>query len=208
MSNAQHIEAKSSALLLNDLQLAIISGSPLASSDPAVVDRMNAVVDRCASALEAARHAGMLVVHVRIAFSPGYPEASPHSPMMRFMRDKCVLLDGDPSTAFDPRVAPKRDELVITKHGVSAFAGTSLEQMLRVRGVGTVILGGLVTHYAVDGTARDAHDRGFRVIVLKDGCASATPERHEASLANLSFLAEIFAIEDLALRVDGSPGAV
>ena len=201
MSSEPRIEAASSALILNDLQLAIISGSPLASSDPKVISRMNAVVDQCAKALELARGAGMPVVHVRIAFSPGYPEASPHSPMMRYMRDKGVLLEGDSGTAFDARVAPRQGEIVVTKHAVSAFAGTALEQMLRVRGVGTVVLGGLVTHYAVDGTARDAHDRGFRVVVLKDGCASATPERHDASLANLGFLAEVLMTEDVAARM-------
>jgi nicotinamidase-related amidase len=81
---------------------------------------------------------------------------------------------------------------------VSAFAGTPLDQIFRARGVGTVILGGLVTHYAVEGTARDAHDRGYRVIVLTDGCASATPSRHEASLANLAFLAEAVTTEAFA----------
>ena len=64
-----------------------------------------------------------------------------------------------------------------------------------------MILAGLVTHYAVDSTAREAHDRGFRVIVLKDGCASATPARHEASLANLGFLGEVLVTNDALERI-------
>lgn len=195
MSTENRIEAGSSALLLNDLQAAIVSGSPLAPSDPDSLGRLNAAVERCAEALDAARRAGVLVVHVRVAFSPGHPEANPHSPMMRFMRDKGLLVEGAPGTAFDPRVVPGSGEIVVTKHTVSAFAGTPLDQILRARGVDTVILGGLVTHYAVEGTARDAHDRGYRVIVLTDGCASATLSRHEASLANLAFLAEAVTTE-------------
>jgi nicotinamidase-related amidase len=202
MSVGDRIEGKSSALVLNDLQVAIISGSPLASSDPDALSRMNAAVDRCAEALDAARRTDVLVVHVRVAFSPGYQEANPHSPMMRFMREKGVLIEGHAGTAFDPRVAPRPGEIVVTKHTVSAFAGTPLDQILRARGVGTIVVGGLVTHYAVDGSARDAHDRGYRVMVLKDGCASATPARHDASLANLAFLAEVVMTRDFVSRVN------
>jgi len=206
MSTDNRVEARSSALLLNDLQVAIISGSPLASSDPDALVRVNAAVDRCAEALDAARRAGVLVVHVRVAFSPGHPEANPHSPMMRFMRDKGLLVEGAPGTAFDPRVAPKPGEISVTKHTVSAFAGTPLDQILRGRGIGTVVLGGLVTHYAVDSTARDAHDRGYRVIVLTDGCASATTSRHDASLANLAFLAEAVTTGAFASSIEASSG--
>jgi nicotinamidase-related amidase len=58
----------------------------------------------------------------------------------------------------------------------------------------------------VDSTARDAHDRGYRVIVLTDGCASATPSRHDASLANLGFLAEAVTTEAFASRIETSSG--
>jgi nicotinamidase-related amidase len=201
MSAADRVAAKSTALILNDLQLAIISGSPLAPAEPEALARFNSAIDRCAEALAGARRLGMPIVHVRVTFSAGHPEANPHSPMMRFIREKGLLVDGAPGSAFDPRVKPVPGEEVITKHGVSAFAGTPLDAKLRDRGIDTVILGGLVTHYAVDSTARDAHDRGFRLIVLKDGCASATPARHEASLANLAFLGEVLATGELMRRI-------
>lgn len=200
MNDAERLQPKSTALILSDLQLAIISDSPLAPSEPDALARVSSAVDRCAEVLTAARHQGMLVVHVRVAFSKGHPEANPHSPMMRFIRDKGLLLDAAASTSFDPRVEPASEEIIVTKHGVSAFAGTSLDELLRARRIDTVALGGLVTHYAVDGTARDAHDRGYRVVVLKDGCASATPARHEASLANLAFLGEVILSQDFIAR--------
>ena len=199
------MDVKSTALVLNDLQRAIILGSPLAPSEPEALARFSAAVERCAETLKAARGLGMPVVHVRVAFSSGHPEVNPSSPMMRFIRDKGLLLEGAPGTAFDPRVQPEPGEVVITKHGVSAFAGTALDQILRARQVDTVVLGGLVTHYAVDSTARDAHDRGYRVVVLKDACASATPARHDASLANLAFLGEVLATEDFAGRIGNGP---
>jgi nicotinamidase-related amidase len=201
MAAADRLDAKSAALVLNDLQLAIISDSPLAPSEPDALARINAAVDLCAEALKAARRFEMIVVHVRVAFSPGHSEANMHSPMMRFIREKRLLLYGGESTSFDPRVRPNHGEIVVTKHGVSAFAGTPLDQILRTRRVDTVVLGGLVTHYAVEGTARDAHDRGYRVLVLKDGCASATPARHEASLDNLAFLCEVLTTDAFIARI-------
>lgn len=206
MNTNDRIEAGSCALLLLDLQAAIISYSPLAPSGPEAVGRLNAAVDHCALAVRSARSMGVLVVHVRVAFSPGHPEANPHSPMLRFMRDKGMLIEGNAGTAFDPRVAPMPGEIVVTKHAVSAFGGTPLDQILRGRGAGTIVIGGLVTHYAVDGTARDAHDRGFRVIVLEDACASATPARHDASLANLAFLAETVTTEAFISSIKASCG--
>jgi nicotinamidase-related amidase len=201
MTAADRLEFRSTALVLNDLQLAIISGSPLAPSESEALARVSAAVDRCAEVLGNARRVGIPVVHVRVAFSSGHPEANPHSPMMRFIREKELLSHDAPGTGFDPRVQPGPGEIVVTKHGVSAFAGTPLDQMLRSRGVDTVVLGGLVTHYAIDSTARDAHDRGYRVIVLEDGCASATPARHDASLANLAFLGEVLTTKDFIAQI-------
>ncbi|PIQ24166.1 hypothetical protein COW36_10635 [bacterium (Candidatus Blackallbacteria) CG17_big_fil_post_rev_8_21_14_2_50_48_46] len=39
-------------------------------------------------------------------------------------------MEGDSRTQFDSRVSPQEGERVLTKHDVSAFAGTSLEQIL------------------------------------------------------------------------------
>ena len=96
MDKLENFEAQSSALILNHLQTAILSSSSLAPSEPEDLARMDAAVERCAEALAAARKANILIVHVRIAFSTGYPEANRNSPMMRFMIKENVLLDGDP----------------------------------------------------------------------------------------------------------------
>lgn len=197
-------DIESTALVLTDLQRAIIAESPLAPSEAEALARLNAAVARCAEALRVARRLGMLVVHVRVAFSTGHPEINRHSPMMRFIRDRGLLVDGAQGTSFDIKVEPNPGEIVVTKHGVSAFARTPLDDILRTRSIETVVLAGLVTHYAVEGTARDAHDRGYRVLVLKDGCASATQARHEASLANLAFLGEILTVDELSARLGGA----
>lgn len=188
------ISPATTALLLNDLQVDIISGSPLAPSDPDALARFDDVVQKCALALQASRSAGATVIHVRHVFSPGHPEASPFSPLSQFVRQQGLLVDGDPGAAIDARVAPVAGETVIRKQTISPFCNTGLDTRLREGGIDTVVVGGLVTHFVVDSAVRDASDRGYQVLLLEDGCASATPARHETSLANLSMLAEVITV--------------
>lgn len=185
------IDPERTALLAMDFQKDILSGSPLAPSDAESRARLDRAVQRTAGLLEAVRKAGVFVIHVRVAFRPGYPGTNPHSPMMRFMRARGALLEGAEGTAFDPRVSPSEGEPVVTKCGVSAFCGTDLDLLLRTRGIEALLLTGVVTHYVVAGTAREAADRGYRFLIPKDCVASATEARHEAALLDLSFLGEI-----------------
>lgn len=179
------------ALLLLDMQREIIGPSALTPDEPEPRARIEAAVDRAAVALGVAREAGVRVVHVRVAFGPDRPEGNPHAALFRFIAERDALRDGTPGAAFDPRVAPAEGERVITKHGVSAFVGTTLEARLHEARVDTVVLCGLATHYAVEGTARHASDLGLRFVVLRDACASATAARHEMALVNLAPLGEI-----------------
>jgi nicotinamidase-related amidase len=45
-----------------------------------------------------------------------------------------------------------------------------------------LVLAGVATQFAVEGTAREAVDRGYRVVVLEDCCASRVREVHQFSI--------------------------
>lgn len=47
---------------------------------------------------------------------------------------------------------------------------------------------GISTNSCVEGTARDAADRGFRCVIVEDGCGAASPALHEATCANFARL--------------------
>jgi nicotinamidase-related amidase len=64
-------------------------------------------------------------------------------------------------------------------------AGTELERLLRLHDVSTVVIAGIVTNFAAEGTARDASDRGYRVVVLGDCCESITDEMHTFALTQI-----------------------
>lgn len=48
---------------------------------------------------------------------------------------------------------------------------TGLEELLRARGVDTLVVAGVATEYCVLHTVLDALGQGFRVFLLRDGCA-------------------------------------
>lgn len=54
------------------------------------------------------------------------------------------------------------------KDAYSAFEGTPLDDLLRVRGVRRLFVGGLATDYCVLNTVRDAVAHGYAVVLLTD----------------------------------------
>jgi len=77
-------------------------------------------------------------------------------------------------------------EIVITKHRFSAFWGTPLDLFLRSNAIETVIFVGVVTSGCVESSARDAFFNDYRIVVVSDCVAEASPERHIASLRKIA----------------------
>jgi len=50
-----------------------------------------------------------------------------------------------PLGAIPPAIAPKEGEIVVTKHRVSAFAGTDLAMILGANDIDTLVLFGIAT---------------------------------------------------------------
>jgi biuret amidohydrolase len=81
---------------------------------------------------------------------------------------------------------------VIDKPGKGAFYQTDLDLMLRNRGIDTLFVAGVTTEVCVNTTVREANDRGYRCVVLADGCASYFPEFHEMGLKMIKAQGGIF----------------
>jgi nicotinamidase-related amidase len=71
---------------------------------------------------------------------------------------------------------------VIDKPVYSAFASSTLSAYLTQKHVDTLIITGSETDVCVLATVLAAVDRGYRVIVVKDGLCSSSDEAHDASL--------------------------
>jgi nicotinamidase-related amidase len=64
--------------------------------------------------------------------------------------------------------------------------------MLRSRGIARLVVCGVTTEVCVNTTVREANDRGYRCVVLSDGCASYFPEFHEMGLKMIKAQGGIF----------------
>jgi nicotinamidase-related amidase len=95
----------------------------------------------------------------------------------------------DPSYFRHGRVwhelSPLADEVVIRKPSYGAFYDTPLESILKNLERDTVVICGTLTNFCCGTTARQAFERGFKVIVGSDIPATDDQELHEAELKTL-----------------------
>lgn len=144
-------------------------------------------VARASAVLRAARLAGMLVVHVQVGFRPGLPEVSARNRLFEAIKSSPQhqkLFEGA-AGAIHPALGPEPDDVVVTKHRVSAFTGTDLAMVLRARDIETVVLFGIATSGVVLSTLLQASDYDYRPVLIADCCADLDPVLHEALLTRL-----------------------
>jgi nicotinamidase-related amidase len=164
------LDAKSTALVVIDLQQGILE----AERDPYTPRQ---VVERSAELADAVRQAGGQVVWVRVAFAKDYGDTLKQPIDESFVRPAGGLPDAWSELSPDLGVQPA--DLVVTKRQWGAFYGTGLELELRRRGLTTVVLCGVATNYGVESTARDGWERGFDIVFAEDAMTSSPPGAHQ-----------------------------
>jgi nicotinamidase-related amidase len=138
------------------------------------------LLPRAASVLQQARSSGLPVIYIQVGFRPNFPEISPRNAAFSAVRNSAERqqLFVGPGREIHPSVAPEADDIIVTKHRVSAFAGTDLDMILRAKDIDTLILFGISTSGVVLSTLRHAADADYRLIVIKDCCADLDVEVH------------------------------
>ena len=77
---------------------------------------------------------------------------------------------------------PLENEIIIHKPSYGAFYDTPLETILRNLGKDSVIICGTLTNYCCGTTARQAYERGFKVIFGSDVTSTDDLDMQEAEL--------------------------
>ena len=158
----------------------------------------NNVLDKTAQLLAAARGAGLTVIYVSVKFRPGYPERPANAGLWQGLHGANALVEGTWGAQIHDRLTPEAGEAVVTKRGVSAFTASDLDQILRTKRIGALLLAGVATNFVVEGTAREACDLGFDTIIVGDCCASVSQEAHDSSLTTaLPFLCTISNLDEV-----------
>ena len=82
---------------------------------------------------------------------------------------------GHPHAHVLPCIAPRGDEIYLSKTTASAFSSTNLDYILQNLGVQTLVLVGMITNQCVESTARDGAGLGYEVILASDATTAHTP---------------------------------
>jgi len=154
------------------------------------------VLKQTSMAIKRARQAGIPVIYIVVGFSPGYVDWPETSPLFQEAKVGDRLLLGTWATQVHDSLRPEDHEPVLAKRRISPFFGTDLADMLRDRGVDTLLLTGVTTDLVVMSTARDAHDLDYRVKILVDATASGDLKLHEAALTLLQRTATLTTVEE------------
>ncbi|TIU86018.1 MAG: isochorismatase family protein, partial [Mesorhizobium sp.] len=92
----------------------------------------------------------------------------------------------DPLTAICHEVAPRNGEAMLVKQEASAFGKNDFGDKLKASGIEWLVIAGVWTEACIDATVRDAVALGFRVLLVKDACGSASAAMHQTGILNLA----------------------
>lgn len=92
----------------------------------------------------------------------------------------------DPLTAICSEVAPTAGETKLIKTEASAFGKGNFADQLKAAGIEWLVIAGVWTEACIDATVRDAVALGFRVLLVKNACGSASAAMHQTAILNLA----------------------
>jgi nicotinamidase-related amidase len=196
-----HLDPKRTAILVFECQEGVI-GSTSHLTGLVEAARDGQLVDHVAALLDAARAAGAGVFYCKVAKRSDGVGNPFNTPLEIRLREK----SGDGTGAVDvgdivAGLAPQEGDVVVCReHGMTGFYESGLDAYLRNTGVRTVILTGVSVNIGVMGTAIEAVNRGYTVVVPTDCVAGDPPEYAEAALRysvrNIAFLSTREEIEN------------
>ncbi|MEQ1943081.1 isochorismatase family protein [Mesorhizobium sp. VNQ89] len=149
-----------------------------------LVDGFDVVLRNTRSLQEAARRAGISVLHFSYVVDVDAATTRRFHPRMADGSSAFSDKD-DPLSAICPEVAPDAGEQLIVKTGASAFA-TGFGDDLQSSDVEWLIVAGVWTEACVDATVKDALKRDLRVLLVKDACGSGSVAMHQTGVLNLA----------------------
>ena len=193
------IDSADTALLVMDFENDVVhEDGAFKEFGFAAMVKQNDVFGKTARLLDATRRSGVKVIYVSVKFRSGHPERPANGGLFEALVGANALVEGTWGAEIHEAVAPRDGEAVVTKRGVSAFYGSDLAPILTTAGIGTLLLSGVATNFVVEGTAREATDRGYDVVIVGDCCASVSQEAHDAALTvALPFLATISNLDEV-----------
>ena len=164
------------------------------------------VVTNIARLLEAARPAGVRVIHCTALRRADGLGANANGRLFQYMaRAESPLLPGSVAAELIPEIRVDESDLVLPRlHGLSPFQGTELDFLLRNAGVRTIVGVGVSVNIAVQNLTFDAVNASYQVVIPRDAVAGFPAEYVEAVFQHtLGAISTLVTTEELLEVWDG-----
>jgi ureidoacrylate peracid hydrolase len=193
------LDLDQTALLVVDMQNAFASPGGMLELAGIDIRPARDAVANARLVCEAARAAAIPVVYLTIGWpadqstAGGLESPNPRKELaLRLMRERPelrgkLLTFGTWDFEIVEALAPGPSDTVIVKSRYSGFHGTSLDSLLRGRGVRNLLIAGIASNVCVESTIRDAYFLEYWPVMIADATMPAgTAEIHAATIYNVS----------------------
>ena len=192
---------ETTALIIVDMQRDFIEDGGACGVLGADVKPLQEIIPRVRALLDLFREAGAVIVHTRYGFKPDLSDLP--EPVRQQSRDAGgeygsagplgrILTQGEDGFELIPELEPAPGEIVVDKSTFGAFTNTELDKTLRGKGVTHVVVCGVTTQCCVEGTLREAVDRGYYVLTVEDCCGAFEPELHQGTMSVIQSEGHLF----------------
>ncbi|MCK9923494.1 cysteine hydrolase [Frankia sp. AgPm24] len=188
------------ALVLIDMQRDFLEPGGFGESLGNDVGQLRGTIEPLRAVLAAARAAGLTVIHTREGHLPDLSDL----PAAKLHRGNAtlrigdvgpkgrILIRGEYGQDIIDELAPIDGETVIDKPGKGAFYATAFGDVLRAKGITSLVVTGVTTEVCVHTTVREANDRGYECLVLSDCVGSYFPDFQRVALEMVAAQGGIF----------------
>ncbi|MFB7260100.1 cysteine hydrolase [Streptomyces nojiriensis] len=196
------LDPATTALLTVECQNGVV-GEESALPELAKEARDSGMLERVAALVDAARGAGVQVLHAVAERRPDGLGANTNARLFR-AAERLPVRQLTGSRAVEvaaPIVVADRDLVVRRLHGLSPMAGTDLDPLLRNLGIRTLVVTGVSANIAIPNTVFDAVNLGYRVVVPADAIAGVPASCTAEVIRNsLALVAAITTAEELLMQ--------
>ena len=185
--------------LQNDLVHPSLVGQKGLSGKLAEAVQRRGVLARLSDLLSRCREGGVPVLYATKERHPDIPQPT-HARIYKVAGGAPKLVHGTWGAEVVEDIAPQKGDVVVARFtSLDPSYGSEIWSILRNLRTTTLVVAGISTNLAVEGLVRAAANRGFRVVVVEDCCASFPDEWHRFSADNiLPLIADVVPAAELA----------
>ena len=179
---ADQIRPAHTALLLVDMQNDFVHDEGIFVKQWGKTNRwIKPIIPWCRKLLEAAREAGVAVVHLRVINDLLRNPASWH----HFWGPPSCTIEGTWGAEIIEELRPAADEPVIAKYTYDGFVDTALDSLLKKLSIKTLVFAGVDSDVCVRDTAAHGFALGYIPVFAREALAADNEVAHAGVLQSL-----------------------